>query len=99
MDARVQAVQTVIRFKDFDTSHRFLKSSPEIAPESPGEVLASVSAKRRSSMEGATEFKGAKSGNTLPKKNNNDKKNRSRELHACNLSTPEAETGEPRVQV
>lgn len=68
MDAGVQAVQTVIRFKDFDTSHRFLKSSPEIAPESPGEVLASVSAKRRSSMEGATEFKGAKSGNTLPKK-------------------------------
>lgn len=42
MDARVQAVQTVIRFKNFVTNHRFLKSSPETATESPGEVLTSV---------------------------------------------------------
>lgn len=66
MDARVQAVQTVIRFKNFDTSHRFLKSNPETAT---GEVLASVSAKRRNSMEGATEFKGAKIRKHFTKKN------------------------------
>lgn len=75
MDARVQAVQTVIRFKNFDTSHRFLKSNPETATESPGDVLASVSAKRRSSMEGATEFKGAKIRKHFTKKKyNNNKK-------------------------